>query len=162
MAFMKMNVVDNHVFLSGGELEDLVKHMVKNVQKELLIISPYIDRTSIMDSIKLRAENGVKVRVLTRNLESNEKNYAKINFINNLQEYGVDVNTNEAVHAKILVFDRGVCLISSMNLYAHSIGGASWEAGIVTTSTDVLNEILTTVDSKFSERETGKWSNDSR
>jgi len=161
LEFKKTNITENHLFLAGGDLEDLAKHMVNNVQKELLIVSPYIDRTSIMDSIKLRAEDGVKVRVLTRNPERIERNNAKINFINNLSEYGVDVNTNEAVHAKILVFDRGVSLMSSMNLYAHSVGGASWEAGIVTTSTDVLNEILTTVDSKFSERETKRWSTDS-
>ena len=158
--FKKRTISDGHIFLHGGDLEGLTKHLVDNVQKELLIVSPYIDKTSIMDSIKIRAENGVKVRVLTRSPENNNKASSKIQFINNLVEYGVEVKINESVHAKILVFDRGVALISSMNLYAYSVGGGSWEAGIATTSPEVLNEILTVVDSKFSERESCKWSGD--
>jgi hypothetical protein len=81
----------------------------------------------------------------------------KCDVIDKLQEYGMEILTNPSVHAKIMVFDRRVAIVSSMNLYAYSVGGGSWEAGIATCSEDVLNDVLNGINMKFDEKETCSW-----
>lgn len=150
LALKNISNVNHHVFIEGGRLNDLANHLVENVRTELLIVNPYVGKANILNEMKGRAQKGVKIKILTRFPEVGDKQ----EFIQNLQGYGVEVFTNPSVHAKIMVFDRGVAIVSSMNLYASSLAGASWEAGIATSSTEVVNKILTSVTQKFEEKET--------
>jgi phosphatidylserine/phosphatidylglycerophosphate/cardiolipin synthase-like enzyme len=43
------------------------------------------------------------------------------------------------IHSKIIVIDRQIAIISSMNLYSGSTGGATFEAGIVTFDKTVVD-----------------------
>ena len=45
------------------------------------------------------------------------------------------------VHAKIVVVDSTVAIVSSMNFFSASSGGSSWEAGIVSTDEKVVKNI---------------------
>jgi|GEM_PF-1259441 len=151
--FKKITLVDNHVFLDGSRLDGLANHLVENVRTELLIVNPYVDKANILNEMKVLAQKGIKIKILTRPPEVKDKQ----ELIDNLHEYGIEVFTNKAVHAKIMVFDRGVSIVSSMNLYAFSAGGGSWEAGIATSSEDVVSEVLNRVNLKFDEKETDRW-----
>lgn len=153
LSLKKIDLKDNHVFLEGGKLDGLTNHLIENVRTELLIINPYVDMANIVNLMKERVQKGCKVSLLTRAPIDREK----MDVLNNLQEYGMKVLTNKTVHAKIMVFDRGVAIISSMNLYAFSVGGGSWEAGIATCSEDTISDILNTVFMKMEERETSTW-----
>jgi len=156
----KLDLFDNHIFLEGSNLEGLNTHLVENVQKEMLIVNPFLGKTNILDSVGKKAKDGVKVKILTRSPES-EKNAdsadKKRDFVQSLHDNDIEVFLNDYIHAKIMVFDRGVAIISSMNIYPHSLAGGSWEAGIATSSSEVLNEILNVVNSKIDDKETKKW-----
>lgn len=149
----KISIVDHHVFIDGSRLNDLANHLVENVRTELLIVNPYVDKANILNEMKFLAQKGVKIKILTRPPEMEEKT----ELIQNLHSYGIEVFTNKSVHAKIMVFDRGVSIVSSMNLYAFSIGGGSWEAGIATSSEDIVSEILNRINLKFDELESNGW-----
>jgi len=151
----KISIIDNHVFIDGSRLNDLANHLVENVRTELLIVNPYVDKANILNEMKILAKKGVKIKILTRPPEVEDKQ----EFIESLHAYGIEVVTNKSVHAKIMVFDRGVSIISSMNLYAFSIGGGSWESGIATSSEDVVSDVLNRINLKFDERESNGWGN---
>ena len=108
--------------------------------------------------MKVLARRGVKIKILTRPPDGDDKR----EIIENLIGYGIEVFTNKSVHAKIMVFDRGVSIISSMNLYAFSVGGGSWEAGIATSSEDVVSEVLNSINLKLDEREANGWKDQSK
>lgn len=128
---------------------------MENTQKELLIVNPFIGETNILNTIKKRAEAGVKVKILTRTPDSRSNDAGKKNdLIQGLQDHGIEVFLKDSIHAKMMVFDRGVAILSSMNLYAHSLAGGSWEAGIATSSSEILNEILNVVNSKIDDKDT--------
>ena len=155
VSLKKLQLADNHLFLDGSRLDGLTNHLVENVRKELLIVNPFLDKANIVNMIRERAQEGIKSRILTRSPDPSKKE-----FIDNLNEYGIEVFTNDSIHAKIMIFDRGVTVVSSMNLYAYSVGGGSWEAGIATSSDVLISDILNIVNSKFDEKETKRWKND--
>jgi phosphatidylserine/phosphatidylglycerophosphate/cardiolipin synthase-like enzyme len=45
------------------------------------------------------------------------------------------------VHVKLIVVDLAIAIISSMNFYAESSAGASWEAGLVSIDHKVVSSI---------------------
>ena len=49
----------------------------------------------------------------------------------NLKKSGIVIHHIKQIHSKIIVIDRKIAIISSMNLYSGSTGGALLEAGIV-------------------------------
>jgi hypothetical protein len=153
MSLKKASLTDNHTFLEGGKLDDLTRHLIENVRTELLVVNPFIDKSNLVNTMKNRSQKGIIIKVLTKPPELKEKT----EFVDNLQEYKIDVSVNKSIHAKIMVFDRGVAIISSMNLFAFSLGGGSWEAGIATCSEDVVSEVLNGITLKFDEKETSSW-----
>jgi len=157
ISFKSLELKDNHIFLEGGNLDGLTTHLIEKVKTEILVINPFVDKSNLMDLMKKRADNGVTIKVLTRRPENQDKH----GYIDNLQEYKMDIKINKDVHAKIMVFDRGVAIISSMNLYTYSIGGGSWEAGIATSSEDVVSDVLNGISTKFDEKETSTWNESS-
>jgi phosphatidylserine/phosphatidylglycerophosphate/cardiolipin synthase-like enzyme len=52
---------------------------------------------------------------------------------------------NNFVHAKIIVVDRKIAIISSMNFTPASTAGQSWEAGIVTIHTPVVEKVVDSI-----------------
>ena len=46
------------------------------------------------------------------------------------------------VHAKLIVVDRAIAIISSMNFYADSSAGVSWEAGLVSADSNIVKTIV--------------------
>jgi len=87
--------------------------------------------------------------LITRSPDSGTERYGKQHrkrYHQILSECGVQVFYNDYVHAKLLVVDDLLAVLSSMNLYAASSGGRSWEAGLVTweerTASAVVQSIL--------------------
>ena len=87
---------------------------------------------------------GVNVTLLTRppELDRDEYQDRKKEYHSHLQQDGVEVVYNKVVHAKIIIVDRAVAIVSSMNFNPRSSGGASWEAGLVTIDRKTVEEIL--------------------
>ena len=48
------------------------------------------------------------------------------------------LRTDNQIHSKIMVVDNSIAVVSSMNFYSGSSGGASKEAGIVSMDKQVV------------------------
>lgn len=69
----------------------------------------------------------------------------KLEYHSILKEEGGILTYNKQVHAKLIIADRAVAITSSMNFYSASSGGASWEAGLVTTEKTVVEAIANSI-----------------
>ncbi len=71
-----------------------------------------------------------------------------------LVQSGVQMFYNDYVHAKLMVVDDVVALVSSMNFISSSSGGKSWEAGIVTWQEGIVNFIERSIQNIINATET--------
>ena len=133
----------DHFYLAGRLLPEFSESLIKKAREEILITSPYVKRCNICDSLKLMSEKGVYAKLLTREIQFEQ-------FRKELVK-SVSVSYDESIHAKLIVVDRRVGIVSSMNFYAGSTAGQCWEAGIVTLDSDVVNSIYHSILTKISD-----------
>lgn len=138
------NIFDHdpsHFFVGGRLLSRFSESLIEQAKQEILVTSPYVKRCHISEALMLISKKGVGVKLVTRGIESQQfrKELAKRVFI----------AYDESIHAKLVVADRRVGIVSSMNFYAGSSAGQSWEAGIVTTNETVVRSIISSVQEKF-------------
>jgi hypothetical protein len=134
----------SHFFLEDKQLSDFSEELIEHANTEILVMNPYVDRCHISARLIDMSEKGTKVKVVTRQPDERlEKHYQqkKKNFHSELKEKGVSIKYDDSVHAKLIVVDGCVGIVSSMNFYAGSSGGASWEAGVVTIEKQVVESI---------------------
>lgn len=74
-------------------------------------------------------------------IDSEQHQEKKQEYRNILKKDKVRFFYNKSAHAKIVVVDRAVAIVSSMNFSPRSSGGVSWEAGIVTVEQTVVEAI---------------------
>ena len=55
------------------------------------------------------------------------------------------MNYDRRIHAKLLVVDEQIAVISSMNFYSHSSGGSSWEAGMISIDDSIVTSVHKTI-----------------
>ena len=58
---------------------------------------------------------------------------------------GLELKYDKKIHAKIIVADRTVGVVSSMNFFPESSAGASWEAGLVSIDPKVVESIVQSI-----------------
>lgn len=56
---------------------------------------------------------------------------------------------DNVAHTKLMVVDRAIAVVSSMNFYASSSGDASWETGIVSLEETVVQQIASSILNRF-------------
>jgi hypothetical protein len=134
----------DHFYLSGRLLPSFSESLIQKASDEILVSSPYVKRCHICDSLRSMSEKGVRVQMLTRDIESQQ-------FKRELTK-GVAISYDESVHAKLIIVDRRVGIVSSMNFYAGSTAGQSWEAGIVTTNRTAAFLIANSILAKIKEQ----------
>jgi len=134
-------LVDNHLFLDGSNLDELSKHVLRESKAEIIVVNPFVKWCDLSESLRSPAKSNVNVKLLTRPSKDEKiEEYHK-----SLTKAGIQIYQNDIVHAKIIVVDRGIVIISSMNFYASSSGGGSWEAGLVSISPSVIEEVTSSV-----------------
>lgn len=129
-----------HFYLEGRYLDDLSKEVIVNAKREVIVVNPFVDKCDLSNTLREAAKKGKKIRLVTR-----PPTEEKIPFHKTLKENGVRIFHNDDVHAKLIVVDRRVAIASSMNFYAASSGGKSWEAGIVSHHDQVVETIVRSI-----------------
>ena len=137
----------NHFFLEGRHLDDLSKELICKAQSEVLVVNPFINSCDLSNTLREANKNGVEVNLITRppkteklSFQKDKEEYHKV-----LKEEGIRMTYNKAVHAKLIVVDRVIAILSSMNFYSGSSGGASWEAGLVSMEKTVVESIVDSI-----------------
>jgi phosphatidylserine/phosphatidylglycerophosphate/cardiolipin synthase-like enzyme len=103
-------------------------------------VNPFVNECDLSDTLRDTAENGKNVTLITRHPDSGNEKYHDI-----LKNTGVRIFHNNRTHAKIIIVDRSVAVVSSMNFFASSSGGKSWEAGLVTIENTVVESALNAI-----------------
>jgi hypothetical protein len=80
----------------------------------------------------------VNVRIVSTRPKKDREDAKKVECHALLRKKGVNVHYISTIHAKIIVIDRKVAIVSSMNLYSGSTGGGLEEAGIISFESKVV------------------------
>ena len=133
----------SHCFVEDKHLEELSMALINKAEVEVLVTNPFIERCHLSNTLIEASKRKVPVVLVTRPIyEKDSYRGRKEAYHRKLRDSGVAINPDNAVHAKILVADRAVAVVSSMNLSSSSSGGGSWEAGIVTTDENILTRVV--------------------
>jgi phosphatidylserine/phosphatidylglycerophosphate/cardiolipin synthase-like enzyme len=139
---INLTMESKQFFLSGPELEELARDVIGKAQDEILVTSPYVDSCHLATTLQRAVERRVKVKVVARRPENTKNDVPKAEYQANLRKEGVIIHYNNQIHSKIIIIDRKITIISSMNLYSGSTGGATLEAGIVSFDKTVVDSAV--------------------
>jgi hypothetical protein len=128
-----------HFFLEGMRLEEFSRDVIGRAKDEILVTNPYLDSCYLTTALQEARERRVNVRIVTRRPTKEKNDISKLECHASLRKKGVTIHYINTIHSKIIVIDRKIAILSSMNLYSGSAGGGVLEAGIVSFGDKVVN-----------------------
>lgn len=136
-----------HFFLEGTYLDDLSKDLIRHARKEVLLVNPFVEECHLSNTLIDAVANKAKVIVITRNPYDSRPDVLneKQEYHETLKKENITINYDRRIHAKLLVVDEQIAVISSMNFYSHSSGGSSWEAGMISIDEPIVKSVHKTV-----------------
>ena len=138
-----------HFFLEGTYLDDLSKDLIRQARKEVLLVNPFLEECHLSNTLIDAVANKAKVIIITRNPNPRDNTPEVLKEKQDYHEYlkkeGVIMNFDRRIHAKLLVVDEQIAVISSMNFYSHSTGGSSWEAGMISIDDSIVTSVHNTI-----------------
>jgi phosphatidylserine/phosphatidylglycerophosphate/cardiolipin synthase-like enzyme len=136
-----MEAIQRSIFFVN--LYDLSLDLIQRAIKEVLVANPYVDQCDLSDKLREVVAPEKTIILVTRQLDDKSAEYRKRkeDYHKTLRESGVKLTYNSRVRAKLIVLDRSVAVVSSMNLNSSSTGGSSWEAGIVAKEDSVVEVV---------------------
>lgn len=144
---LSISLEPQHFFLEGRHLDDLSKELICKAKSEVLVVNPFVDSCDLSNTMREASKSGVEVRLITRPAVTEKARFrqGKDKYHRLLKDEGVKVIYNTAVHAKIVVVDRAVAVLSSMNFYSGSSAGTSWEAGFISIDKTVVESVVDSI-----------------
>lgn len=139
----------NHFFLNGEFLDEISRKLLKSAYLDVLIANPYVEQCNLSESLIVARKKGVRVRLVTRPITNSYNKEKKEKYHSKLQQEGISIIYNDSIHAKLIVIDHAVAIVSSMNFIASSSGGAASEAGIVTLESDTIKSVTHYIHNQF-------------
>lgn len=147
---LEFSLDPKHFFLEGMYLDDLSKSLIRAATLEVLAVNPYVEHCDLSNVLRDAAKNAQVVLVTHPPEDNNQFPRDRQEYHKTLTQEGVKMIYNKRIHAKLIVVDRAVAIVSSMNLYGSSSGGVSWEAGLVSIEDTVVecvaDSILTLIE----------------
>lgn len=129
--------MDNrHFFLIGMDLDDFTKQLIRMAKQSILIANPFIESCYLTDALITSAQSSTKIKIVTRRPKMKERKKAECH--SKLKRTNIQLRYDNQIHSKIMVVDNSIAVVSSMNFYSGSSGGASKEAGIVSMDKQVV------------------------
>jgi phosphatidylserine/phosphatidylglycerophosphate/cardiolipin synthase-like enzyme len=143
---LAFSVDSNHFYLKGGDLEIIIKGLIQRAKEEILVVNPFINQCNLSNAIGEAGKKGVKTTIITRPIGSRDMRREEIQDCHDeLMQSNVVLKYNNSVHAKLVIVDREVAVISSMNFIPTSSGGSSWEAGVVSIDEAVVKSVVESI-----------------
>ena len=149
-------------------MEDLVEPYLTNLQRELILISPYfVPGNGMVEFLTELVEDGVDVGVITNSYRSTDagvvhaaySRYRKFLLAGGVQLYELNPGSRKdrqsevafdskaSLHTKAFVFDRKTVFIGSLNLDPFSID-INTEMGIIFHSPEMAERIVAALDDR--------------
>jgi phosphatidylserine/phosphatidylglycerophosphate/cardiolipin synthase-like enzyme len=121
-----------------------ISRELSKAQQEILISSPWI--THIIDELssfkKIGGKKKINIKVITRLIKEDiEKGVTDLDKFRVLKDtFGADIRYNNDLHAKMVVIDNSVAIISSANLTKKGLS-VNYEAGICLRDKNMVNKV---------------------
>ena len=126
--------------MEGRHLDQFTKWILDKASSEVLIVNPYVKECDLSQQLIESKQRGLGVILLTQRPKyQDQRCHIK------LKDNGVEVNYDPDVHAKLVIVDMQVAIVSSMNFYSESSAGKTWEAGMVSVDNRVIQTIKKSV-----------------
>jgi len=133
---LDFSMENKHFFLSGTDLDDFTKLLIRMAKEIILIANPFIESCYLTEELIKSAQTSTKIKIVTRFPKSKETKKAQCH--TQLKKMNILIRYNDQIHSKIMVVDNSIAVVSSMNFYSGSSGGASKEAGMVSMDKKVV------------------------
>ncbi len=105
-----------------------IKNNLKKAEHEILICSPWI--TYLVDEFSVLG-NGISSKFITNLREEDiERQITDVDKFRVLEEHGAEIKYNNDLHAKIVIIDNRVAIISSANMTKRGLL-SNYEAGVL-------------------------------
>ncbi len=134
---LDFSIENKHFFLIGMDLDDFTKKLIRMAKKTILIANPFIESCYLTEALIDSAQSSTKIQIVTRCPKP--KKTKKLECHSKLKQMNILLRYDNQIHSKIMVVDNSIAVVSSMNFYSGSSGGASKEAGIVSIDKQVVN-----------------------
>jgi hypothetical protein len=128
---ISFELISKHFFLEGMRLEEFARDVIGKAKDEILVTNPYVDSCFLATALQEARDRRVNVRIVTRRPTKDKNDISKLECHATMRKRGVTIHYINTIHSKIIVIDRKIAILSSMNLYSGSAGGGVLEAGIV-------------------------------
>lgn len=128
-----------HFFLEGMRLEEFSRDVIGRAKDEIIVTNPYLDSCYLTTALQEARDRRVNVRIVTRRPTKDKNDITKLECHATLRKKGVTIHYINTIHSKIMVIDRKIAILSSMNLYSGSAGGGVLEAGIISFESKVVD-----------------------
>jgi len=121
-----------------------VSRELSKAQKEVLICSPWI--TYVVDELsnfkKKESKKKINIKIITRLVKEDiEKGVTDLDKLRVLKkDFGADIRYNNDLHAKMVIIDNSVAIISSANLTKKGLS-VNYEAGICLRDKNMVNKV---------------------
>jgi hypothetical protein len=138
---ISLDVKSKHLFLEGMRLEEFTRDVIGRAKDEILVANPYVDSCYLTTALQEARDRRVNVRIVTRRPTKDKSDITKLECHATLRKKGVTIHYINTIHSKIILVDRKMAILSSMNLYSGSAGGGVLEAGIVSFECKVVDAI---------------------
>jgi len=126
-----------HFYLEGYLLDAYVKFLITKAKETIIVVIPFLDMITPTKLLIEATRKSRRVVLVTRPPDkTSTRNYHK-----ELADSGITVMYNRNLHAKLLLFDDEIAIVSSMNLLVGATAGFSWEAGLITLDKKTVDRI---------------------
>jgi hypothetical protein len=105
-----------------------------------------LDSCFLATALQEARDRRVNVKIVARRPTKDKADAPKLECQALLRKKGVFIHYINTIHSKIIIIDRKMAILSSMNLYSGSTGGGLLEAGIVSFEDKVVNSVAKYVD----------------
>jgi phosphatidylserine/phosphatidylglycerophosphate/cardiolipin synthase-like enzyme len=124
--------------IGNRDLRDSIENSIANARKSVYILSPYIERSYLFSDLEKLIKQKGTVRVVFREAKYGTK-YERA--IDNLIAMKAHIKYKENLHAKLIIVDEKIAIISSANLLSGSLLNNE-ELGIITSNREQVKDAL--------------------
>ena len=142
------------VTTQNGALETVsgeISSELSQAQKEVLICSPWI--TYLVDELSnFKKKESKKIKIITRLIKEDiEKGVTDLEKFRVLRDnFGAEIRYNNDLHAKMIIIDNSIAIISSANLTKKGLS-VNYEAGVCLKDKNMIKEITLFFDDVWNE-----------
>lgn len=152
------NVASEHFFVEGDLLNRLCKDVLDYSKTEVIVVNPNVYPCSLSDKLKETGDRSIKIITQSplsegkNNVASSRQKYHEV-----LLKKGVRIFYNDRIHAKMILSDGKLGIVSSLNFKSKSTSGRNHEAGMTTWQKDAIDSIKKYIDKLLYDDETEEY-----